>query len=104
MSSLPAPRHPATCHSAPRRPGTSAASRLWSESAWVLPSMFTVSAFSVLVSLSLVFATVQPAIAEALRGVRGRGTGAGPHDDYELRSPERAVAESAEGLLRHIDF
>lgn len=95
MSSLPVSRHPATGYSGP-----SAASRLWSESAWVLPSMFTVSAFSVLVSLSLLVATIKPTIAKALWGSR---TEAGP-DDYELRSPERAVAASAKGLLRRIDY
>lgn len=92
MSSLPAGRHA----------GTSAASRLWSESAWVLPSMFTVSAFSVLVSLSLLVATVQPSIAQALRGARGIEPGADA-DHYELSSPERAMAASADGLLRRID-
>lgn len=92
MNTLPASRHP----------GTSAASRLWSESAWVLPSMFTVSAFSVLVSLSLLVATMQPAIAQALRGRRNTEHGVDA-DHHELRSPQRAVAASAEGLLRRID-
>lgn len=102
MSSLPEPGHPAHRHTEPRHPATSAASRLWSESAWILPSMFSVSVFSVLVSLSLLFATVQPAIAQALRGER-RSDLADEPDPYEMRRPERAVSETAKGLLRRVD-
>lgn len=84
---------------ATRPPGHAAAASLWSQAGWVMPAMVTVSVFSVLVSLSLLFATVQPALARFLRGdFSGElPTGSGP---YELRSPERAVDEAVRGMLR----
>lgn len=93
MSSLPATR----------RAGATAVARLWRESAWILPSMFTVSAFSVLVGLTLVGATLHPAIAKFVQGA-GRDESAGGTGPLELRSPERAVSETARGLLRRVDY
>ena len=76
-----------------------AAATLWGQAGWVMPAMVTVSVFSVLVSLSLVFATVQPALARFLRNGAG-GEVASRTEQFELRSPERAVAEVSRGMLR----
>lgn len=91
---------------ATRPHGRGAAATLWSQAGWVMPAMGTVSVFSVLVSLSLVFATVQPALARFLRNgagfLRSGADGDLPSrpELFELRSPERAVAEVARGMLR----
>lgn len=82
----------------PTRPhGHGAAASLWREAGWVMPAMVTVSVFSVLVSLSLVFATVQPALARFLRG--GAAESPPRQEPFELRSPERAVVEASRGML-----
>lgn len=82
---------------ATRPRGHGAAASLWSQAGWVTPAMVTVSVFSVLVSLSLVFATVQPALARFLRG--GADELPPRPELFELRSPERAVVEASRGML-----
>ena len=79
--------------------GRGAAATLWSQAGWVMPAMVTVSVFSVLVGLSLVFATVQPALARFF-GAGGDGELSSRPETFELRSPERAVAEVSRAMLR----
>lgn len=72
-----------------------------SGNAWMLPALFTVMVFGgTVVAVYLIGGRGRPLIAEVREPVRDHRPAAMP---FELRAPDRAVAEADRGLFRSID-
>lgn len=75
---------------------------LMSRTTWMLPALFTVMVFvGMVVAVHLIGGRRGPQATEA--PVRTRATGPAGAIPFELRAPERAVAEATRGLFRPID-
>lgn len=73
-----------------------------SRTTWMLPALFTVMVFAgMVVAVHLIGGRRRPQTTEA----RVRTRDNEPHlaIPFELRAPDRAVAEATRGLFRHID-
>lgn len=79
-----------------------AGAALMSRTTWMLPALFTVMVFAgMVVAVHLIGGRRRPRTTEA-RG-RTHGSERPTAIPFELRAPERAVAEATRGLFRHID-
>lgn len=69
---------------------------------WMLPALFTVTVFvGIVVAVHLIGGRREPQVAEVrVHPRQNEPTGAIP---FELRAPDRAVAEATRGLFRPID-
>ncbi|UVE96364.1 hypothetical protein [Dietzia sp. B32] len=79
-----------------------AGAALISRTTWMLPALFTVMVFvGMVVAVHLIGGRRGPQTTEARTRTRDAETTAAI--PFELRAPDRAVAEATRGLFRHID-
>ena len=79
-----------------------AGAALMSRTTWMLPALFTVMVFAgMVVAVHLIGGRRRPQTTEAR--MRTRDSEPHPAIPFELRAPDRAVAEATRGLFRHID-
>ncbi|MFN3600832.1 MAG: hypothetical protein ACK4UY_05525 [Dietzia sp.] len=70
------------------------------QNGWALPTVFTLTVFAMTVGLVLLFIRTPKAQAQTSLTPRD-GAGALPAS-FELRSPEKALAEAGKGMLRYV--